>query len=127
LRFYCKIFYASQFDALRRNCGFEEYYIESLSRCVKWTSRGGKSGAVFLKTKGKYMCVLPADTLLETHLNILIVVMLDDRLIIKQLQRAETDALLRFAPSYFEYMADAFSNKVTIIISDDLILLILLS
>ncbi|KAI9593810.1 hypothetical protein BDF19DRAFT_446990 [Syncephalis fuscata] len=86
-RFYCKIFYADQFDALRRNCGFEKDYIDSLARSIKWSSRGGKSGAAFLKTR-------------------------DDRLIMKQLSRAEADALLRFAPSYFEYMSRAFFKEL---------------
>lgn len=46
----CKIFYAEQFDALRRKCGVGERIIESLSRCLKWDSKGGKTKSVFLKT-----------------------------------------------------------------------------
>jgi 1-phosphatidylinositol-3-phosphate 5-kinase len=46
----CKIFYAEQFDALRRKCGVADRIIESLSRCMQWDSRGGKSKSVFLKT-----------------------------------------------------------------------------
>lgn len=46
----CKIFYAEQFDALRRKCGVAERIIESLSRCLKWDSKGGKTKSVFLKT-----------------------------------------------------------------------------
>lgn len=46
----CKIFYAEQFDALRRKCGIAERIVESLSRCLKWDSRGGKTKSVFLKT-----------------------------------------------------------------------------
>jgi 1-phosphatidylinositol-3-phosphate 5-kinase len=46
----CKIFYAEQFDALRRKCGAADRIIESLSRCLKWDSRGGKTKSVFLKT-----------------------------------------------------------------------------
>ena len=52
-KFFCKIFFVEQFDALRRNCGCEESYIASLASCCKWDSSGGKSGSVFLKTKGK--------------------------------------------------------------------------
>jgi hypothetical protein len=52
-KFFCKIFFAEQFDALRRNCGCDESYIASLAHCAKWDSSGGKSGSVFLKTKGK--------------------------------------------------------------------------
>jgi 1-phosphatidylinositol-3-phosphate 5-kinase len=50
--FFCKIFYAEQFDALRINCGCDEHYIQSLSRCLKWDSAGGKSKSAFLKTLG---------------------------------------------------------------------------
>jgi 1-phosphatidylinositol-3-phosphate 5-kinase len=52
--FFCKIFYAEQFDALRRNCGCEDHYVQSLSRCVKWDSSGGKSKSAFLKTLGRF-------------------------------------------------------------------------
>jgi 1-phosphatidylinositol-3-phosphate 5-kinase len=76
----CKIFFTHQFDALRRKCGVSENYIESLARCVKWDSTGGKSGSAFLKT-------------------------LDQRFIIKELSKAELEAFVHFAPSYFEYFA----------------------
>ena len=49
-RMLCKIFYAEQFDALRRKCGAAERIVESLSRCLKWDSKGGKTKSVFLKT-----------------------------------------------------------------------------
>lgn len=76
----CKIFFTQQFDALRRKCGVSSKYIESLARCVKWDSTGGKSGSAFLKT-------------------------LDQRFIIKELSKAELEAFVHFAPSYFEYFA----------------------
>lgn len=50
--FFCKIFFAEQFDALRHNCGCADQFVESLARCVKWDSSGGKSKVDFLKTKG---------------------------------------------------------------------------
>jgi 1-phosphatidylinositol-3-phosphate 5-kinase len=53
-KFFVKIFFAEQFDALRKNfIKNDEQFIESLSRCIKWESRGGKSGSAFLKTKGR--------------------------------------------------------------------------
>ncbi|GAV30537.1 hypothetical protein PMKS-004051 [Pichia membranifaciens] len=76
----CKIFFAQQFDALRKQCGVNDNFIESLSRCVKWDSTGGKSGSAFLKTS-------------------------DQRFIIKELSKAELEAFVHFAPSYFEYFA----------------------
>ncbi|KAK9768053.1 Mitochondrial distribution and morphology protein 12 [Basidiobolus ranarum] len=84
---FCKIFYAEQFDALRRQCGCEETYLESLARCVKWSATGGKSGSAFLKTR-------------------------DDRLIMKQMSRSEMDAFLKFAPYYFEYLSKAFFHEL---------------
>lgn len=83
----CKIFYAEQFDAFRRQCGCGEFYVSSLARCVKWDSSGGKSGSAFLKT-------------------------LDDRLVVKQLSPTELDAFIEFAPSYFKYMAQAFFHDL---------------
>lgn len=67
----CKIFYAEQFDALRRKCGVAERIVESLSRCLKWDSRGGKTKSVFLKT-------------------------LDDRLVLKA---SDSEKLERFQPT----------------------------
>ncbi|GAA96181.1 uncharacterized protein L969DRAFT_84045 [Mixia osmundae IAM 14324] len=83
LTFYCKIFYADQFHALRRSCQCEDTIIESLSRCVKWDASGGKSGSAFLKTR-------------------------DDRFVVKEISRLEMDALLKFAPAYFDYIAKSF-------------------
>ncbi|KAF3909723.1 hypothetical protein AA313_de0209251 [Arthrobotrys entomopaga] len=86
-RMYCKVFFAEQFDALRRNCGVADRFIESLSRCVKWDSKGGKTKSVFLKT-------------------------LDDRIILKQLSQIETAAFLKFAPSYFHIMSEALFHEL---------------
>ncbi|SSD58248.1 related to 1-phosphatidylinositol 3-phosphate 5-kinase FAB1 [Saccharomycodes ludwigii] len=83
----CKIFFAEQFDAFRKACGCADNFIQSLSRCVKWDSSGGKSGSAFLKT-------------------------LDDRLIIKELSHSELDAFTRFAPNYFQYMSQAMFHDL---------------
>ncbi|BFZ53030.1 Mitochondrial distribution and morphology protein 12 [Savitreella phatthalungensis] len=83
VRLTSRIFFAEQFDALRRYCGCDQSYVASLARCFKWDSSGGKSGAAFLKTQ-------------------------DERLIVKQLSKIETEQFLRFAPDYFSYMAESF-------------------
>ncbi|KAF4956578.1 hypothetical protein FGADI_3730 [Fusarium gaditjirri] len=88
----CKIFYAEQFDALRRKCGVAERIVESLSRCLKWDSKGGKTKSVFLKT-------------------------LDDRLVLKSLSPIETSAFLRFAPGYFNIMAEALFHDLPSVIA----------
>lgn len=74
----CKIFYAQSFDALRRKCGVADRFVESLSRCSKWDSKGGKSKSIFLKT-------------------------LDDRFVLKSLSPIEVGAFFRFAPNYFAF------------------------
>ncbi|KAI8963609.1 hypothetical protein F5Y11DRAFT_364944 [Daldinia sp. FL1419] len=87
-----KIFYAEQFDALRRKCGVADRIVESLSRCLKWDSKGGKTKSVFLKTQ-------------------------DDRLVMKSLSPVETAAFLRFAPAYFNLMAEALFHDLPSVIA----------
>jgi len=94
-RFFVKVFFADQFDALRRNCGIEHSFIESLARCRKWDASGGKSGSAFLKTH-------------------------DDRYIVKEISRLEMDAFLRFAPAYFDYMARAFFQDMPTLLAKNL-------
>lgn len=79
IRAQCKILYAQSFDALRRKCGVAERFVESLSRCLKWDSKGGKSKSLFLRT-------------------------LDDRFVLKSLSEVEVKALNNFAPNYFAFM-----------------------
>ncbi|ODV97519.1 hypothetical protein PACTADRAFT_14061 [Pachysolen tannophilus NRRL Y-2460] len=88
----CKIFFAEQFNAFRQQCGCDGNFIQSLSRCIKWDSAGGKSGSAFLKT-------------------------LDDRFIIKELSHSEMDAFVKFAPSYFEYLAQALFHDLPTVLA----------
>ncbi|CAG8474143.1 3472_t:CDS:10 [Diversispora eburnea] len=82
-RFTCTVYFASEFDSLRRRCGIEDLCIDSLSRCSPWQTTGGKSASTFLKTQ-------------------------DNRLVIKQMvsswRIAEKEGFLKIAPKYFEYM-----------------------
>ncbi|KAK4461899.1 putative phosphatidylinositol-4-phosphate 5-kinase [Cladorrhinum samala] len=91
-RMMCKIFFAEQFDALRRKCGAADRFVESLSRCLKWDSKGGKTKSVFLKT-------------------------LDDRFVLKSLSPIETTSFLRFAPDYFDLMAHALFHDLPSVIA----------
>jgi 1-phosphatidylinositol-3-phosphate 5-kinase len=88
----CKIFFAEQFDAVRRKCGIAERIVESLSRCMKWDSKGGKTKSVFLKT-------------------------LDDRFVLKSLSPIETQSFLKFAPNYFQIMSEAFFHELPSVIA----------
>ena len=88
----CKIFYAEAFDALRRKCGAAERFIESLSRCLKYDSKGGKTKSLFLKT-------------------------LDNRFIVKSLQEVELKAFTKFAPDYFAFMGHTLFHGVPSVIA----------
>ncbi|KAL8836747.1 MAG: hypothetical protein Q9170_002812 [Blastenia crenularia] len=88
----CKVFYAEQFDAVRRKCGVSERIVESLSRCMKWDSKGGKTKSVFLKT-------------------------LDDRFVLKSLPPGETQTFLRFAPAYFQLMSECLFRDLPSVIA----------
>ncbi|KAL2125154.1 hypothetical protein VTJ04DRAFT_1519 [Mycothermus thermophilus] len=91
-RMTCQIFYADQFDALRRKCGVAERFVESLSRCLKWDSKGGKTKSVFLKT-------------------------LDERFVLKSLSPIETSSFLKFAPDYFNIMSEALFRDLPSVIA----------
>ncbi|GAA5799820.1 hypothetical protein HPULCUR_005239 [Helicostylum pulchrum] len=84
--FTCKIYFAEQFDMLRKSCGCDEIFISSLARCTTWDTDGGKSGSIFLKTK-------------------------DERFLIKQISKYEMDAFLGSANKYFLYMFNEVFDK----------------
>ncbi|XP_039284821.1 putative 1-phosphatidylinositol 3-phosphate 5-kinase [Nilaparvata lugens] len=79
--FIVKVYFAEQFARLRAAVfpAGEEAFVRSLSRCVQWAARGGKSGSNFCKTK-------------------------DDRFILKEMTRLETQLFVESASNYFEYM-----------------------
>ncbi|KAF5376402.1 hypothetical protein D9615_008619 [Tricholomella constricta] len=93
LKFSCTVYYAKQFDLLRRRCAVDEVYLRSLQRSANWAAEGGKSRSNFWKTG-------------------------DDRFIIKTLldawNVADLQVLIDLAPSYFRYM-DATANKATVL------------
>ena len=88
----CKIFYAESFDALRRRTGVADRFVESMSRCLKFDSKGGKTKSLFLKT-------------------------LDGRFIIKSLQEVELKAFTKFAPDYFAFMSYTLFHGVPSVIA----------
>lgn len=99
----CTVLYPEQFDALRRTYDCEKSMIESLARCVKWDSSGGKSGSAFLKTQGA-RALMPAERALSC--------IIDDRFIAKGMSRTEVQTMETFAPAYFDYMSSAVSADV---------------
>jgi len=59
-KFFCQVYFAEQFAALRQMVlpTGEEGYVRSLTRCIQWAARGGKSGSTFCKTRGVWK-ILP--------------------------------------------------------------------
>lgn len=92
LKVSCTVYYAKQFDSLRRRCGIDEIFIQSLKQTENWAAEGGKSKANFWKTT-------------------------DDRFIIKTLvdawNVADLQVLTELGPSYFRYM-DKTSKKPSV-------------
>lgn len=76
--------YEHDFRNLRKRCcSSETDYIASLSRCKPWDPKGGKSKSVFVKT-------------------------VDDRFIVKEIEKTEYESFVKFAPKYFKYMKDSY-------------------
>ncbi|KAH8105226.1 hypothetical protein BXZ70DRAFT_919923 [Cristinia sonorae] len=93
LRFSCTVYYAKQFDSLRRRCGIEDTFLKSLARSENWLAEGGKSKSNFWRTT-------------------------DNQYIIKTLVNAwnvaDLQVLIDLGPSYFRYM-DATASKATVL------------
>lgn len=50
LKFSCTIYYAKQFELMRKRCGIDDTFLKSLERCIHWVAEGGKSKSNFWKT-----------------------------------------------------------------------------
>lgn len=50
LRFSCTVYYAKQFDQLRKRCGIDEVFLQSMARSENWAAEGGKSRSNFWRT-----------------------------------------------------------------------------
>ena len=50
LRFSCTVYYAKQFDQLRKRCGVEDVFMKSMARSENWAAEGGKSRSNFWRT-----------------------------------------------------------------------------
>ncbi|EMD31168.1 hypothetical protein CERSUDRAFT_89288 [Gelatoporia subvermispora B] len=93
LKFSCTVYYARQFDSLRRRCGIQDTFLQSLARSENWAADGGKSKSNFWKT-------------------------IDDQFIIKTLVNAwnvaDLHVLNELCPSYFRYM-DSTASRPTVL------------
>lgn len=114
-KFYCRIYYAEEFHKMREEImeSSEEDFVRSLSHCVNWQARGGKSGAVFYATEG--LSIDPNQPLRSECGGLTqawALSLSDDRFILKQMPRLEVQSFLDFAPHYFTYITGAVQQKV---------------
>lgn len=77
--------------------------LRSLSRCIKWNASGGKSGSLFLKTRGNPFTA-PTPSILT--------LILDERFIAKEISRFEGDSFGEIGPAYFSYLSTCFTTGV---------------
>jgi 1-phosphatidylinositol-3-phosphate 5-kinase len=91
---------------LRKSCGCDEIFISSLARCTTWDTAGGKSGSIFLKTKGKSKLFYFSEGLSNLYITFI-----DERFLIKQISKYEMDAFLGSANKYFLYMFNEVFDK----------------
>jgi 1-phosphatidylinositol-3-phosphate 5-kinase len=49
-KFSCTVYYAKEFELLRKKCGVHENFVTSLSKSSNWAAEGGKSKSNFWKT-----------------------------------------------------------------------------
>ena len=89
-KFYCCVYFAEQFRRFRAHIfgcpDGEELYIRSLTNCIPWKARGGKSGSTFCKT-------------------------LNDRFILKEMSKPELISFLNIANCYFDYCTRAIDES----------------
>jgi len=50
VKFSCTVYYARQFELLRKKCGVHEIFVTSLTKSANWAAEGGKSKSNFWKT-----------------------------------------------------------------------------
>lgn len=50
VKFSCTVYFAKQFEMLRKRCGVNDVFVKSLSRSTNWAAEGGKSKSNFWKT-----------------------------------------------------------------------------
>jgi 1-phosphatidylinositol-3-phosphate 5-kinase len=85
---FCKVYFAEEFQHLRELVfpSGEDRFIRSLSRCVKFDAKGGKSRSTFCKV-------------------------IDDRFIMKQIKAVEISSFEQIAPLYFDHITSALESK----------------
>ncbi|KAL9229278.1 hypothetical protein vseg_004763 [Gypsophila vaccaria] len=86
VKFSITCYFAKEFDMLREKCCPSKVdFVQSLSRCKKWTAQGGKSNVYFAKS-------------------------MDERFIIKQVTKTELESFQEFAADYFKYLNQSLDS-----------------
>ena len=86
-------------------------FIRSLSRCVKYDAKGGKSRSTFCKVSGK-MATLCLVRISICSFVICLYLFTDDRFIMKQVKSIEISSFEPFALHYLKHVTKALEEKV---------------
>ncbi len=119
-QFYCRVYYAEQFRALRSLVfpAGEERFVRSLSRCAPWAASGGKSGSTFCKTLGRktlpfcfHFPVAVSEWMDQLGVVVVVVVDADDRFVLKQMSKMEIQSFEDLGPNYVAYVTAALDEN----------------
>jgi len=115
LKFSCTVYYATQFDALRRRCGVsEDAFARSMAKCEPWKAQGGKSRSNFWKTSDERFIIKTlvnawnvADLYVFFSFFFFVLVLTDERC---RGEKTKRQVLIELAPSYFLHMESTASR-----------------
>lgn len=112
LKFSCTVYYAKQFDGLRRRCGIEDVFLKSLGQSTNWAAEGGKSKSNFWKTHDDRFII---KTLVNAWnvADLCVTSFLIGTLILGNTNMCSS-VLIDLAPSYFRYM-ETTSGEPTVL------------
>ena len=113
LKFSCTVYYAKQFDLLRKRCQVDDHgFLNSLAKSANWAAQGGKSKSNFWKTEDERFII---KTLLNAwnvaDLYVPLFLSLATHLLTFGMKR---QSLIDLAPSYFQYL-DSTATKATLL------------
>lgn len=110
LRFSCTVYYARQFDELRRRCGIAEDMVQSLARSAGWAAAGGKSKANFWKTADDRFVIKS----LVNAWNVADLPVLPSLPLRADADISDRQVLNETAPAYFAYL-DSTASKASVL------------
>jgi len=106
----CTVYYARQFELLRKKCGVHEIFVTSLTKSANWAAEGGKSKSNFWKTSDdRFIIKTLVNAWNVADLSVFLSLSLSPCSLLEIRQ-----VLIDQAPSYFRYM-ETTASKSTVL------------